>query len=155
MIGDEAQLLTGEQIENLKITAEVDKQISVEKYRLVNIYFRNLNDNWLRVKNVEVLELSNKSHFNVILGNDLNTWLNSLELDHKLKKEDAKKENKTVPSLREYDVKDHLYNRFAIPAQLQTNKWVLVQITKSPIQWFKLKLSFIDGTKQIYKVNVK
>ena len=43
MIGKEAEFLTGDQIENLKLTAELDKLISIEKYRLINIYLRNLN----------------------------------------------------------------------------------------------------------------
>ncbi len=155
MIGKEAEFLTGDQVENLKLTAELDKLISIEKYRLINIYLRNLNVSWLRIKNTEILEVSNGDRFHVILGNDLDTWLKSINLDYELKKKEYAERKEEFPTLKNYDVKDHIYKKFSVPSQLQTNKWVLLQLKSSKLTWVKIKLHFIDGSKQIYKVNIK
>lgn len=155
MIGQEAQLLTGDQIANLKMTAQIDKLISIEKYRLINIYLRNLNDSWLRVSNTEVLEVSSGESFNVILGKDLETWLKSIELDRKLKVKEAQAKKIKVPELRKYDTEDHLYTKFSVPSQLQTNKWVLLQLRNKKLDWIKIKIKFIDGSEQVYKVDIK
>lgn len=54
MRGVEAHQTDGDQIQNLKITAEVVPDFSLENYRLVKVYFRNLNESWIRIKSVEI-----------------------------------------------------------------------------------------------------
>lgn len=151
MRGQDALLVSGEKIAKLKVTAEIDKKISLEKYRLFNIYVRNLNDYWVRVKSVEVLAFSNQQQFNVILGSDLKTWLNSVKLNHELLKEKVIPDQK-VENLNPYDPKEHIYEKFSVPSMLQTKKWILIQLSNEKASWMKIRFKFIDGSEQIYRL---
>ena len=122
-------------------------------YILINLYFRNLNQHWLRIKSVDIIDTSGGQQFNVILGEDLATWLSSVKLNEDLKKE-MKPEEKGIV-LKPYKLNDHVYKPFSIPAQLQTEKWFLLQVKDNKTSWFHIKFVFIDGTEAIYKVDLK
>lgn len=152
MKGNAAKFVRGERVANLKVTAQLDKRASLENYRLINFYFRNLDENWIRVKSIEVVSLQGDQNFNVILGSDLLTWIKSMQLDERLRKEN--KEYKKLSPFENYSVEDHLYNKFSMPSMLQTQKWVLLQVSSTKGHRLELKITFINGETQHIKVDL-
>ncbi|MCB9085154.1 MAG: hypothetical protein H6624_12450 [Bdellovibrionaceae bacterium] len=160
MRGTEAQQTSGEDVSHLKITAEGISSLSIENYRMIKVYFRNLNENWLRVKSIEVTEVEGSPNFQVILGKDLVSWRKSMELDFDLKKEKAIKDKAPtaeLDSLRaelaNYKNEDHLYEPLSLPSNLQTQKWILLQIPKTEtIKGFTFVVRHLDDRQQTYRV---
>ena len=120
MRGDEASLVSEEKVENLRITGERDKLLSLDNYHVVNLYLRNLNTRWLRVKGVEIVDVKGSPGFQVILAEDLVTWAKSMALDIELKEEKSKKDKKIDYSLHrakltKLNPKTHVYEPFSLP----------------------------------------
>ena len=154
MPGEYASLIAGDEVAYFKVSSQVDEASSLENYKLVNIYFRNLGQHWLRVKNIEIIEVEKDLGFSVLAENDVNTYLRSLRHNHKLLVENAK-EGETVEPLNAYEFGDYLTKPFAIPSGLQTPKWVILLLKNPKAQWLKMKIKFIDTYEQVYQLRIK
>lgn len=143
-------------IENLNVSGQVDKQISIGNYRLINLFFHNDNDDWLRVLYFDVL---NQSGFNVILPMDLTAWMKSVKLNRKLQIQKDKKEKlkKRYLPLNDYKVEDYVIGNFSMPSKLKTQKWLLIQVLDK--KKLPKKLSFLmrlnTGQSSTYEVELK
>jgi hypothetical protein len=162
MRGIESETIGGHRMANLKVTASVAKDLSIDQYELIDIYLRNLNPDWLRVKNVEILGVEGVERFHVIVGPDLKVWRKSINLDIDLRLETAKSQasrdqlNAQKTRLAEYSDDDHLYQSFSIPSQLQTRKWILFQFAnKAAVKSFRFEVTWIDDQRQVFEVPLK
>jgi hypothetical protein len=162
MRGSEGQHLEGEKKPEVTISALYDNDLSQNRYHVINVYFRNNEFNWIRIKKVQIMEVPGAENFHVIQDEDLNTWKKSMLLDYDLKSEAAKKEKKPAPSselkkrLNSLNQENSLYAQLSLPGQLQTERWVLIQTPeKDQIQDIVLEVTFIDSSVAKYKLHVE
>lgn len=74
--GKHADVIGGEHNANVPITAWSDAEMSSDYFRVVHITFGNASDEWIRVKEVELL-LDTKEKIKITLGQDLVDWRES------------------------------------------------------------------------------
>lgn len=158
MRGEDVPTVEGVRVPNLRVTASEAKALSIDNYCLVDIYLRNLNTDWLRVKNVEIVGVKGADHFRVIVGPDLKQWRKSIALDFDLRIEKSKspKERDRLRAqkaeLAQYADEDHLYQPFGIPSQLQARKWLLFQFDKkADVSAFKFEITWLDDRRQTFE----
>jgi len=157
MRGTEARPLGETAVENLKLTLEPVPDLSLEGYRLVNVYFRNLNEEWLQIKSVDVVSVDGAPHFKVVVGEDLKAWRKSMALDIDLRldhEKDGARRAQLIElknRLDRYKEEDYVYGPFRLPSMLQTQKWLLLQMSKhEEVKALNIQLTFIDSSKQVY-----
>lgn len=80
--GEYSEIEKTDSKEVLLASANIDETMSFGDLILVNFYFKNPSQNWLRVKNVEVVDIENHPDVRVIIGKDLYYWARSME--HKI-----------------------------------------------------------------------
>jgi hypothetical protein len=162
MRGTEGQQLEGEKKTEVTISALYDKELSQDRYHVINIYFRNNEFDWIRVKKTQILEVLGSDHFHIIQDKDLETWKKSMLLDFDLKDEVAKNEKKPLVSpelrkrLKNLTQSNSLYAQLSLPGKLQTERWVLIQTPSNDrIKDLVLEVTFIDSTVAKYKLPVE
>ena len=162
MRGVEAEQISGEKRPEISISATYDKELSQENYHLVEVYFLNNNEDWQRIKKVQIVEVPGVEEFHVIEENDLNAWKKSMLLDYQLKKEKAVKDKTELPS-PEIEVKlsnlipeNSISAPLSLPGKLQVGRWALIQTPrKNKIKNIFLEITFIDSAVVKYKLNIE
>lgn len=162
MRGTEGQQLEGKLKDEVTISVLYDKELSQERYHVVHVYFRNNHFDWIRIKKVQIVEVTGVDNFHVIQDEDLKSWKKSMLLDLDLKEEAAVKEKQAAPSpylrkrLKNLNQENSLYSQLSLPGKLQTERWVLLQTPSTEIlKEIVLEVSFIDSTVAKYKLPVE
>mgnify|MGYP000855405854 CR=1 FL=1 len=132
--------------QDLKLSAEYVSDFSQENYHFINLYFLNLAEAWLRLKQVRVVTVKNTDNFYVISGNDLEMWLKSMQLDFELKKL-----NLILPPKEEA-----LEGELTLPGRLQTKRWLLLQTPKkNKLEGLSLEVIFLNSEVKVYDIELK
>jgi len=78
--GKSASFKTGEKVNGLTITSHVSKDLSNDYFKYINFTFGNEGPDWIRVKQMKLLEPTEKNvgPLNIVIGQDLATWSESL-----------------------------------------------------------------------------
>jgi hypothetical protein len=161
MRGTYAEQLSGESKTDVKISALYDQDLSQESYHLIRIYFLNLNDQWLRIKSIHVVEVPGIEDFHFIKDQDLATWKKSMLLDFDLKVEAAMKEKKELPppivkeKLQQLDLNYSLFEPLSLPGKLQVESWTLLQTPGMvELKEIIIEVTYIDSSVVKYKLLV-
>ncbi len=77
--GEDADLVQNNSKEKLALSAKLDPDMSFEDFAMINFYFFNNTSKWMRIKNVELVEIENHPDVQVIVGKDLYYWAKSME----------------------------------------------------------------------------
>lgn len=67
------------EVNGLEVATKVDEGLSTDKFTLVNFYFGNNTDEWVRMKGVRVLNYGDDQSYSIIKGQDLITWSKSIQ----------------------------------------------------------------------------
>jgi len=78
--GIKAKHKDGELIKGLTASAEIDDELSNRYFKFLNVTFGNKGPGWIRIKSLKLKnpESEFKGKINIILGEDLNVWSQSM-----------------------------------------------------------------------------
>lgn len=159
--GNEGYLLSGETKEHFQVAGLYNKELSQERYHVIEIYFSNGAIDWQRVKDIQITSVNPKTHFQIIDKSDIKAWKKSTLLDYEVKLEEAIKMKTPPPALKmKEDLKrlsedQYLNAPLSVPAGMHTFAWVLIRTPDTPeLQTLNLKVSFLDSSEATYQLSI-